>query len=88
MSSPFLVELPAEMRPLLEAEARDHGFAGVAEYLEALVRSNVAVEAEDAALEASLRDGLASGAVREADDAFWKDLGRRARERAAKKPHV
>jgi hypothetical protein len=87
MSAPFVIELPAEMKPLLEAEARAHGFAAVADYLAALVRSNAPVEAEDPALEAALREGLASGAVREADDEFWKDLGRRARERTAKKPH-
>lgn len=74
------------MKPLLEAEARAHGFTEVADYLAALVRSNAPVETEDPALETALRDGLASGAVREADDAFWSDLGRRARERAAKKP--
>jgi Arc/MetJ-type ribon-helix-helix transcriptional regulator len=87
MSSPFVVELPAEMRPLLEAEARAHGFGSVSDYLEALVRSNAAIEAEDPKLEAALRDGLGSGEVREADDAFWGDLGRRARE-AAKKPRA
>jgi hypothetical protein len=85
MPPPFVVELPAEMKPLLEAEAREHGFTSVADYLKALVGSNAAVEVEDPRLEAALREGLASGEVREADDAFWSDLGRRARQ-AAKKP--
>ena len=88
MTAPYVVELPADLKPMLEAEARTHGFASVAEYLATLVRANAPVEVEDPALEAALLEGLASGAAREADDAFWMDLGRRARERAAHKPHA
>jgi hypothetical protein len=85
MTAPFVVELPAEIKPLLEAEARAHGFACAAEYLAALVRANAPVETEEPALEQALLDGVASGEAREADEAFWTDLGRRARDAAKKR---
>lgn len=88
MSTPYVVELPAAMRPLLEAEARAHGFDSVSDYLEALVRANAPVATESPQLEAALREGLSSGAVREATETFWTDLGRRARERTVKRPNA
>ena len=65
MSEPFVVELPAAIRPLLEAEAREHGFESVADYIAALVRANSPVEAEDPELETALLDGLDSGESRQ-----------------------
>ncbi len=78
MNEPFVVELPAAIRPLLEAEARDHGFATVADYIAALVRANSPVEADDSELETALLDGLNSGESRAADESVWADIRRRA----------
>ncbi len=68
MSEPFVVELPAAIRPLLEAEAREHGFATVADYIAALVRANAPVAEEHPQLETALVDGLSSGESRHADE--------------------
>jgi len=78
MSTPFVVELPAAIKPLLEAEAREHGFASVAEYVATLVRANAPAELEDPELERAIQEGLESGAGRVVDESFWQDLRRRA----------
>lgn len=82
MSSSFAVQLPDSLRPLLEAEAAEHGFASVSDYVAALIHANTVVGEEDPALEQALLDGLRSGEAREADDAFWRELRRRVTDRA------
>jgi hypothetical protein len=83
MSDTYAVEFRGELRTLLEAEAKEHGFATVAEYLEVLVRANTPVEFEDDPdLEAALLEGIRSGPGIVADDAYWADLHHRCREAA------
>ena len=84
MSDTYVLTLPAHLLPLLEIEARQHGFGDVAQYVTALVTANAPAAAEAPALESALLDGLGSGAVREADDAFWSRV--HARASAAAKP--
>ena len=86
MSDTFTVKLPTEMKPFLEAEAKEHGFASVAQYLAILARANAPVEVEDdPELEAALLAGVHSGPGIVVDDAYWKDFGRRARAAAKTK---
>lgn len=84
VSSSFTVRLPDSLRPLLEAEAAEHGFASVSDYVAALVHGNTAASEESPALEQALLDGLGSGEVRDADEAFWSDLRRRVADRASR----
>jgi predicted RNA-binding protein associated with RNAse of E/G family len=80
MSDTFTVKLPAEMKPFLVAEAKEHGFKSVAHYLAVLARANGPVEVEDnPELEAALLEGINSGEPIVADEAFWKDMRRRVR---------
>ena len=78
MSTPFVVELPSAIRPLLEAEAREHGFANVADYVAALVHANAPSELEDPDLEKAIQEGIDSGEGRVVDESFWQDLRREA----------
>ena len=80
MSTSYVVQLPDSLRPLLEAEAREHGFPSVSDYVAALIHANTVVETEDPALEQALVDGLRSGDGREADASFWQGLRRRTTE--------
>lgn len=87
MSATFTVKLPTEMKPFLEAEAKEHGFASVAHYLAVLARANAPADVDDdPELEAALLAGIDSGPPIVVDDAYWKDFGRRART-AAKAKH-
>lgn len=84
MSSTFAVKLPSKMKPFLESEAREHGCRTVAEYLAVLATANSpSDDRRNAALEALLREGLASEPI-VADAAFWKGLKRRARAAATR----
>jgi len=82
MSAPFVVELPASIKPLLEAEAREHGFATVADYVAALVGANTPVELDDPELERAIQAGLDSGEGRLVDESYWRELRRRASDAA------
>ena len=86
MSDTFAVKLPMKMRPFLEAEAKEHGFAWVAQYLAVLARANAPVGIEDdPEREAALLAGINGGPGIVVDDAYWKDFGRRARAAARAK---
>ena len=83
MSDTFSVKLPTELRPFLRSEAKEHGFASVAQYLAVLARANAPVDVEDdPKLEAALLAGIHSGPRIVVDDAYWKDFGRRAKAAA------
>ena len=84
MSTPFVVELPATIKPLLEAEAREHGFASIAEYVATLVHANAPAELEDPDLERAIEEGFESGAGRVVDESFWEDLRRKATDASSR----
>jgi hypothetical protein len=82
MSDTFTVKLPKQMKPALEAEAREQGFKSVAAYVAHLVRANgtgpIPYE-NNPELEAALLEGLRSE-PQVADDAYWKRLRKRVRK--------
>ena len=83
MSDTFTVKLPTEMKPFLEAQAREQGFKSVAAYLASLAQANGPLDVEhNPELEAALLEGINSGPGIVADEAYWKDFRRRARAAA------
>ena len=78
------ITLPDEIRDELERKAKTAGFTTVAEYVAELIHSDEMPDVpssrlaprDRAELEAMLDEGMASGDVVEADDAFWAERRR------------
>ncbi len=79
------ISLPDELKQLLDEHATKTGYRSPSEYIEALVREDLRLRAQEM-LEQKLIHGLNSGPPKEITDQDWEDMRKRLIERHQSRP--